>query len=168
MWIFGYGSLMWGGWEADFECKRRATAKLHGYRRVLNKASVKNWGASECPCPTLNLVADPLASCIGVAFLFPERRAGDVESYLARREGRNFALVERMITLDDMQVLASTPLHTGKVLNMGPTNEVVTAIKCAAGTSGLCRDYIAQVHAELGLLGIDDPSVTALWDRLQT
>ena len=117
---------------------------------------------------SLNLVADPLASCIGMAFLFPERRTDDVESYLATREGKNFALVERMITLDDTQVQASTPLYTGKVLDVGATNEMDAAIQCAKGTSGLCRDYIAKVYAELDRLGIDDPSVTALWDRLRT
>ena len=168
MWIFGYGSLMWGGWESDFECERRATAQLHGYRRAFNKSSVKNWGTRECPCPTLNLVADPIASCVGVAFLFPERRNGDVESYLATREGRNFALVERTITLDDMRTQASTPLYTGKVLDIGATNEIVTAIQCAKGASGLCRDYIAQVYEELDRLGIDDPAVTALWNHLRT
>lgn len=168
MWIFGYGSLMWDGWEAEFACERRVTAQLPGYRRVFNKASVKNWGTPECPCPTLNLVADPLASCIGIAFQFPERRVADVKSYLAKREGKNFPLIERIITVDDMQVMASTSLYSGTVLDTGATSEMLAAIRSAEGTHGLCRDYIAQVHAQLDGLGIDDPSVTELWNRLRT
>lgn len=168
MWIFGYGSLMWDGWEAEFACERRVTAQLPGYRRVFNKASVKNWGTPECPCPTLNLVADPLASCIGIAFQFPERRVADVKSYLAKREGKNFPLIERIITVDDMQVMASTSLYNGAVLDTGATSEMLAAIRSAEGTRGLCRDYIAQAHAQLDRLGIDDPSITELWNRLRT
>lgn len=168
MWIFGYGSLMWGGWEAEFACEQRATARLHGYRRIFNKASVKNWGTPECPCPTLNLVADPLASCVGMAFQFPERRVADVKSYLAKREGRYFPLVERKITVDDMQVMASTSLYNGTALDTGAASEMLAAIQRTGGTSGLCRDYVAQVYTELGRLGIDDPTVTELWNHLRT
>jgi len=86
MWIFGYGSLMRGEWEADFECEQRETARLHGYRRAFDKASIKNWGSPECPCLTLNLVADSSVSCVDMAFLFPGRQSINVESYLAKRE----------------------------------------------------------------------------------
>ena len=37
MWIFGYGSLMWDGWESEFVCQERAMATLSGYRRAFNK-----------------------------------------------------------------------------------------------------------------------------------
>lgn len=39
MWVFGYGSLMWDGWEQEFGCLRRCVAVLKGYRRTFNKAS---------------------------------------------------------------------------------------------------------------------------------
>ena len=65
MWIFGYGSLMWDGWESEFVCQERATATLPGYRRAFNKLSVANWGTKEAPCPTLNLHEDRDASCQG-------------------------------------------------------------------------------------------------------
>jgi len=55
MWIFGYGSLMGDGWEEAFGCLRRTIAVLDGYRRTFNKASTKNWGSKEAPCPTLGL-----------------------------------------------------------------------------------------------------------------
>lgn len=166
MWIFGYGSLMWGNWEVPFECEWRTMALLHGYRRAFNKASVKNWGTRQCPCPTLNLVADPLASCVGMAFRFPDRRRIDVESYLAKREGRNFELVQLTVMLDEAPVIAATPLYTGQVLETRVRSEMTAAIRCAAGTSGACSDYISQIHAELCRLGIDDSAVTELWQGL--
>jgi hypothetical protein len=33
MWIFGYGSLMFDGWESGYGCVRREWASLSGYRR---------------------------------------------------------------------------------------------------------------------------------------
>jgi hypothetical protein len=42
MWIFGYGSLMFDGWESGYGCVRREWASLSGYRRVFGKKSVKN------------------------------------------------------------------------------------------------------------------------------
>jgi cation transport protein ChaC len=55
MWIFGYGSLMFDGWESGYGCVRRELAELAEYRRVFGKKSVKNWGTRECPGLTLNL-----------------------------------------------------------------------------------------------------------------
>ena len=44
MWIFGYGSLMFDGWEAACGCVDRKCAELPGYRRAFNKKSVEILG----------------------------------------------------------------------------------------------------------------------------
>lgn len=62
MWIFGYGSLMWGGWEATYGCTERLWADLAGYRRAFNKKSVENWGMPQSPGLTLNFLARPIAA----------------------------------------------------------------------------------------------------------
>jgi len=56
MWIFGYGSLMFDGWEAACGCTGRRWADLPGYRRSFNKKSVESRGTPEAPGLTLNLV----------------------------------------------------------------------------------------------------------------
>ena len=86
MWVFGYGSLMWDGWEAHHGCLRRVTAELRGYSRTFNKRSVRNWGTRLHPGPTLNLVAGN-TSCRGVVFEFPESSRAEIVAYLIRREG---------------------------------------------------------------------------------
>lgn len=76
MWVFGYGSLMGDKWEDKFGCARRCIAVLRGYRRTFNKASTKNWGTKETPCPTLNLEKADDGECtgIGLNFLILKRR----------------------------------------------------------------------------------------------
>ena len=60
MWVFTYGSLMFEGWERAGGYAVRTKAELQGYSRVFNKASLRNWGTRQFPCPTLNLIRSPL------------------------------------------------------------------------------------------------------------
>jgi cation transport regulator ChaC len=68
MWIFGYGSLMFDGWEAACGCTDRKWADLPGYRRSFNKKSVESRGTREAPGLTLNLVRSAGHVCRGIAF----------------------------------------------------------------------------------------------------
>src|SRR5262245_52821166 len=101
MWVFGYGSLMWDGWEVDARGTRFDGAVLSGYRRAFNKKSVENWGTSEAPGPTLGLEPGDAASCTGTAFEFPDTQRAAIEGLLRRREGRSFSLVALPVRLPD-------------------------------------------------------------------
>lgn len=168
--IFDYGSLMSDGWEGRFACTQRVVAELRGYKRTFNKASVVNWGTRGCPCPTLNLESDADASCVGMAFEFPETRRTEVEAYLAKREGKNFVLARLEILVGRAgPVQASVPLYTGNnILPSQTTQELVSSFRLARGTSGTCSDYVTGVDEQLTKLGIDDPAVTRLWECLRT
>jgi cation transport protein ChaC len=102
MWVFGYGSLMWDGWETRRGCLRRVIAELQGYVRSFNKLSVRNWGSRTYPGPTLNLIAST-SSCRGIAFEFPEERRAEVLAYLIQREGKNFRLNKSPSFLKEVQ-----------------------------------------------------------------
>ena len=108
MWVFGYGSLMWDRWEAEWGCLRRMTGELQGYARSFNKRSVRNWGTRLCPGPTLNLITSE-SSCLGIAFEFPEAHRADILAYLVEREGKNFTLNERRIVLEDGTAVTVAP-----------------------------------------------------------
>jgi len=58
-------------------------------------------GTTDKPGPTLNLVADPSATCTGIAFQFPEEQGLKVLDYLKRREGKGFDLNQQEIRLEN-------------------------------------------------------------------
>src|ERR1700738_4089117 len=118
VWVFGYGSLMWDNWEIVHGCLRHAVAVLPGFRRTFNKSSVNRWGTRDKPCPTLNLAAEPSASCKGVAFEFPEEKRREVLDYLTQREA-GFDLNEKEIRLENENgdsVMAVVAIYAGENL----------------------------------------------------
>ena len=161
MWVFGYGSLMWDGWQAQHACLRSNKATLPGYRRIFNKASVRNWGTPAQPGPTLNIAEDPTASCVGFAFEFPDDERKAVMATLRDREGRNFQLEEREVVLDcGTHVQAIAPRYVGPNLICDKTLVALAEMaRKATGTDGRCADYVTNIAEKLASLGIDDPAV---------
>jgi len=83
--VFGYGSLMWDGWEKNFDCPERVVADLNGYGRAFNKASVTNWGTKEHPGLTLNITEIAGVVWTGIVFGFEDGEV--VQAYLNGRGG---------------------------------------------------------------------------------
>ena len=163
MWVSGYGSLMWDGWERPLGGTRVDGAALADYRRSFNKESVKNWGTSNSPAPTLGLEPTPGANCIGTAFEFPEEQSTTVTTLLRTREGASFALVERLVRLPDRrEIQALTPVndrnHSTYIGNM-PIEQRAALARTAAGTCGTCIDYVRNIQHKLDSLGIVDAEV---------
>jgi cation transport protein ChaC len=169
MWIFGYGSLMADGWEKEFGYLRRCVAVLEGYGRTFDKASIRTWGSNGAPCPTLNLKKIAGAVCKGIAFEFPIAREEDVRSYLVKREGKDFSLEPINVRLDDgAEVPAQVALYGGKnVLAADTVQAKAIMVTNAKGTVGSCRDYLKDIRELLAGLGIDDPTVSELWQAVQ-
>lgn len=164
MWVFGYGSLMWDGWEKRRGCSRRLLASLQGYCRVFNKASICNWGTKAAPCPTLNLKQGDFAVCVGVAFEFPAEKATEITGYLKEREGAGFTLTQLAVRLETgEEVRAFVPLYRGpNVLREMTAADLAATIKRATGTSGTCESYLRGIAGHLAALSIDDVAVAEL------
>jgi glutathione-specific gamma-glutamylcyclotransferase len=169
MWVFGYGSLMWDGWEAAYGCARKSLATLDGYRRTFNKASTNNRGTKEAPCPTLNLEKHASSKCAGIAFEFSQERSEDVLAYLAEREGRGFDLVNVTLRLEDgIHVCAKMPLYKGENVISGVTIQQMAAMVCkAAGSKGSGVEYVREIAELLCEMNIDDAAVKELWEEVQ-
>lgn len=169
MWVFGYGSLMYDGWQSEFECLEVTQADLPGYARVFNKKSSVNWGTREAPGPTLNLIQASGSICTGMAFRFDEAQKDVVLARLTAREGKGFELQQKdIVVAAGDTVRAMVPFYVGRnVFGTIEPAELALLALTAAGTSGRCRDYIDAAYQQLKLLGIEDPAVSAVWKALQ-
>lgn len=161
MWVFGYGSLMWDGWEKNHGCTCRVPAWLVGYARAFNKASVRNWGSKAHPGPTLNVVARHGATCHGIAFEFPDQRNDAVMAELEDREG-GFDLSLHPIHFGGAIESAVVPVYAGKNIINKTVAETVQLVLVARGTSGSCLDYVKGVAKHMSESGIEDPVVVQL------
>jgi glutathione-specific gamma-glutamylcyclotransferase len=163
MWVFGYGSLMWDGWEAKFGGTHFDGAELLGYRRSFNKKSVKNWGTADSPCPTLGLEPCEGGSCVGTAFEFAEDRRAAVEAELREREGPSFDLFQLAVLLPGgRQVCAAVPVNdkcARTYIGNMPVEDRARLARTAIGTSGRCADYVRNLHAKLSDLEVRDGEV---------
>jgi cation transport protein ChaC len=170
MWIFGYGSLMFDGWDSDHGCVERRWAGLAGYRRIFNKKSVKNWGTKEWPGLTLNLKASTTSVCRGIAFEFIDDDSKSLEmlKYLTKRE----ACQPRSLAIrlpDGRDVSALVYIYEGKNI-LDPTTPLAqkaSMVVRAKGKSGACADYVRQTLEGLSGIGLNDPEVTGLWEAVR-
>jgi glutathione-specific gamma-glutamylcyclotransferase len=169
MWIFGYGSLMWDDWEKTYNGVKCKGAKLKNYRRDFNKKSVANWGTREHSCPTLGLQRTDGAECIGCAFEFADGYREQIISYLSRREGPSFDLIDVDIELNtglNVRAVTAVNRHNHTYIGNLTVEERVRMVKDSSGKSGRCIDYIHNVHQRLIEMGIEDEHVQMIWDAL--
>ena len=163
MWVFGYGSLMWDGWEEPLQGKRADGAALKGYSRSFNKKSTQNWGTRAAPGPTLGLEPDAALDCIGTAFELADAHRSAIETMLRQREGESFTLTELPVSLPDGRtVLALTPVNdraANTYIGRIALSERAAMARAAVGTSGRCADYVRNIHRKLQSLGIADNDV---------
>lgn len=170
MWVFGYGSLTWDGWETKFGCTRRVIADLPEYCRSFNKKSTKNWGTVSAPGPILNLLNAPGEICRGIAFEFPDYQKYLIFSYLDKREGNGFQRNEIIVRIENqLEVSAFVNTYIGKNIIEGKTiEEIAQMVLSASGTNGTCLQYINGIAKELSSLGIEDAAVMELLRAIET
>ncbi len=170
VWVFGYGSLMWGRWETQFQGTCKGKAILNGYHRSFNKKSTRNWGTRDHPCPTLGLEQFNGAECVGLIFKFNNNQRQAIESYLEKREGKSFKLTELEVELENGQkIMALTSINRPEMntyINNTNFNTLVDMVRNANGMDGICLEYIQNIHIKCKELEIKDEYVQKMWEAI--
>jgi cation transport protein ChaC len=170
MWVFGYGSLVW---NPGFDTEEQVIARLPGYARSFCMRSIHHRGTEENPGLVLALDPAEAAHCKGVALAVPPAKADAVLDYLRERELISSAYVERVLPVhlaDGREVEAVTyVVDTDHVQYCGglALEEQAQIIARAVGGRGPNTEYLYNTAAHLSELGIHDPDLDWLAERVR-
>jgi cation transport regulator ChaC len=159
VWLFGYGSLIY---KADFPYVERRRASIRGWTRRFWQGSHDHRGTPKAPGRVVTLIAEPDATCVGVAYLVsPETFAS-----LDVREKNGYLRLATELTLDDGRhanglVYIATPANAA-FLGAASEREIALHISRSHGPSGANRDYLLHLADALRQLGADDPHVFSI------
>jgi glutathione-specific gamma-glutamylcyclotransferase len=169
-WVFGYGSLMW---RPGFDYEERRSAVLNGLHRALCVYSHVHRGTPEKPGLVMGL--DRGGSCRGVAFRVRQENWAQTLDYLRAREQVTMVYKEtrRRVRLDgegERAVLAVTYVvdrghhqYAGKL----PLEKQLAYVLQGEGSSGRNPDYVLSTARHLTELGLHDPTLHWLAERLE-
>jgi len=170
LWVFGYGSLVW---NPGFAWSQRRLARLTGFRRSFCMLSIHHRGTEENPGLVLALDAATDAVCYGIAFEIAPQIADETLEYLRSRELISAAYLEtrQPVTLDDgRQVQAVTYVIDrahGQYCGGLALDDQARRIAAAVGGRGPNCEYLHQTAEHLAALGLRDPELDWLSDRVK-
>ena len=171
MWVFGYGSLIW---NPGFEYQRSSVAILSGYARSFCIRSIYARGTKDNPGLGLALTKSPGAYCEGVAFAVTSQNTDAVIAYLRERELVSSAYLEMKLGAklkDGVEVQAITYVadtnHVQFVSELS-LEEQAQSIASAAGNNGPNSEYLFNTVEQLSVLGISDPKLKSLAQRVRS
>lgn len=170
LWIFAYGSLMW---RPGFEFLERRNARLVGGHRALCVYSFVHRGTPARPGLVFGL--DRGGNCKGIAYRVADANRAKTVAYLRGREQVTLVYREawRRVWLDDDPQQSVHALcyvvDRGHRQYAGRLNldEQLHFARQGHGRSGACRDYVLAAMKELQALGIRDPELQLLAQRLK-
>ncbi|MFN0115150.1 MAG: gamma-glutamylcyclotransferase [Paracoccaceae bacterium] len=170
LWVFGYGSLVW---EPGFGFSDRRIARLDGWHRSFCMRSVHHRGTAGNPGLVLALDRAEGARCDGVAFRVRDGEEGAVLTYLRERELISSAYLEERhaVAFRDgggceavvFVIDRAHPQYCGGL----SLEEQARIILGATGGRGRNRDYLWMTAAHLAELGLADPDLDWLAERVR-
>ena len=167
VWIFAYGSLMW---NPALEFVEASPCSVEGWRRSFCFWTPLGRGTPELP--GLMLALEGGGNCEGIAYrLAPDRVRSELEILWNREMLSGFYQARWVPTLlrDGRMVTAVTfVVDTAHCQYCGdlPMERAAHHIAFAEGRRGACRDYLTNTAEQARLLGIHDPYIEELMDRV--
>lgn len=171
-WVFGYGSLMW---RPGFAFAERRRALLRGLHRRLCIYSHVHRGTPEHPGLVMGL--DRGGACHGIAYRVEEAAWGETLAYLREREQVTGVYLEmlRPVLLDAQDGAARRrieatvyvvdrrhPQYAGKL----GIEQQLPFVRQGKGISGECADYVRSAADHIREMGLRDPLIEGLAERL--
>ncbi len=170
LWVFGYASLLW---SPGFPVAEMRPARLDGWHRSFCMWSIHHRGTPESPGLVLALDRAAGGSCRGAALAVAEGHEEATLDYLRERELVSSAYLEQRlpVVLDDgREVEALTyvvdPAHAQYT---GPLSleDQALVIARAVGGRGPNTEYLWNTAEHLAAMGIDDPDLAWLAERVR-
>lgn len=169
LWVFGYGSLIW---NPEFPVAERRLARATGWHRSFCMHSIHFRGTPQAPGLVLALDSAPGARCDGVALRAEPGSETETLAALRERELISSAYLETWLDLETAQgpvralAYVIDPDHVQYCGGL-PLQDQAEIIARAEGGRGPNRDYLWATAAHLAELGISDPDLEWLSDRVR-
>jgi glutathione-specific gamma-glutamylcyclotransferase len=166
-WVFGYGSLIWNPLLHYVE---RRVGKIHGYHRRYCLWARLGRGSPEHPGLMLGL--DRGGSCRGVVYRIAEEELSSELGLLWRREMLTNAYdpqwVRVVTAAGAVDAIAFVVNRNFKrYVPLLPEEQVVEMLATAKGRLGDCASYLYNTVDHLAELGICDPTLERIRDRVR-
>jgi cation transport regulator ChaC len=174
VWVFGYGSLIWR--PAMAYVARRA-GRIDGWARRFWQASTDHRGTVEAPGRVLTLVESD-GQVWGSAYALARSEWPAIDAALDVREQQGYARLHVDIGLAAGEhvgaivetvpglLYVATPVNP-YFIGPEPLEATVEIVERSLGPSGSNLEYVLQLELALHAMGIADPEVSALADRLR-
>jgi cation transport protein ChaC len=169
LWVFGYGSLIW---DPGFPVAERRLARAQGWHRSFCMRSIHHRGTEASPGLVLALDRADGALCNGVGFRAAPGTEAATLAALRERELISSAYLEEWLPLETAEgpLTALTyvidPAH-GQYCAGLDLEEQARIIARARGGRGENRDYLWSTVRHLHELGIADPDLDWLAERVR-
>jgi glutathione-specific gamma-glutamylcyclotransferase len=167
LWVFAYGSLLW---NPGFPHSERRPARVRGYHRSLCVYSHVHRGTPERPGLVFGL--DRGGACRGLAYRISASDRQPAMEYLRAREQVTPIYIEaRLMTeLDGGRRVSAIayvvdrkhPQYSGRL----SVDAMLNYVQGGTGRSGGNIEYVLASHGKLQELGIRDPALDALVNRI--
>jgi len=167
LWVFGYGSLMW---DPGIHIVEIRTATLSGFHRSFCLKSQMGRGSPDKPA--LMAALDCGGACNGLALRIPAEHVDRETQILWQREMLAGSYVPTFVAVETPQ--GSIEEAVTFVINRQSNRyvrldleETARLIATGCGVRGTCLEYLENLAERLELLGLDDPAIRELRQRVR-
>lgn len=167
-WIFAYGSLVF---RPGFAFERREIVFVEGWERRFFQGSTDHRGVPGAPGRVATLIPSPAGRTWGVAYAVRRAVAEPILAGLDHRERGGYTrLTLPLIGRDGREVAQglvylATPDNPEWLGDDAP-QRMALQIRRASGPSGRNSEYLLELARALEAMGVDDPHVRDLADRV--